>query len=47
MPDIEGMKVLRDVKTSKPSLPVFIITGYATVKSYENLILYLEGRYFS
>lgn len=33
MPDIGGMKVLRDVKRAKPSLPVVIITGYATVKS--------------
>jgi DNA-binding NtrC family response regulator len=33
MPDIGGMRVLRDVKRAKPSLPVVIITGYATVKS--------------
>ncbi len=33
MPDIGGMKVLRDVKRAKPSLPVVIITGYASVKS--------------
>ena len=33
MPDIGGMKVLRDVKRVKPSLPVVIITGYATTKS--------------
>ena len=33
MPDIGGMRVLRDVKRAKPSLPVLIITGYATVKS--------------
>jgi DNA-binding NtrC family response regulator len=33
MPDIGGMKILRDVKRIKPSLPVVIITGYATVKS--------------
>lgn len=33
MPDIGGMKVLRDLKRAKPSLPVIIITGYATVKS--------------
>jgi DNA-binding NtrC family response regulator len=32
MPDIGGMKVLRD-KRSKPSLPVVMITGYASVKS--------------
>jgi DNA-binding NtrC family response regulator len=33
MPDVGGMRVLRDVKRAKPSLPVVIITGYATVKS--------------
>jgi len=33
MPDIGGMRVLRDIKRIKPSLPVVIITGYATVKS--------------
>ena len=33
MPDIGGMRVLRDVKRAKPSLPVVIITGYATVRS--------------
>jgi len=33
MPDIGGMRVLRDVKRAKPSLPVVIITGYATVSS--------------
>jgi DNA-binding NtrC family response regulator len=33
MPDIGGMKVLRDVKRIKSSLPVVIITGYATTKS--------------
>jgi len=27
------MRVLRDVKRAKPSLPVVIITGYATVRS--------------
>ncbi len=32
MPDIGGLRVLRDVKRVKPSLPVLIITGYATVK---------------
>ncbi len=32
MPDIGGMRVLRDVKRAKPALPVVIITGYATVK---------------
>ncbi len=33
MPDIGGMRVLRDIKRAKPSLPVVIITGYATTKS--------------
>lgn len=33
MPDIGGMKVLRDIKRAKPFLPVVIITGYATIKS--------------
>jgi len=33
MPDIGGMRVLRDIKRVKPSLPVLIITGYATTKS--------------
>jgi DNA-binding NtrC family response regulator len=33
MPDIGGMRVLRDVKRAKPFLPVVIITGYATVRS--------------
>jgi len=33
MPDIGGMRVLRDVKRAKPSLPVVMITGYASVKS--------------
>ena len=33
MPDISGMHVLRDIKRKKPTLPVVIITGYATVRS--------------
>ena len=33
MPDIGGMRVLRDIKRAKPLLPVVIITGYATVRS--------------
>ena len=33
MPDIGGMRVLRDVKRAKPSTPVVIITGYPTVRS--------------
>ena len=33
MPDIGGMIVLREVKRAKPSVPVVVITGYASVKS--------------
>jgi len=33
MPDVGGMKVLRDVKRAKPRLPVVMITAYATVQS--------------
>ena len=33
MPDIGGMRVLRDVKRAKPSLPVIMITGYASIQS--------------
>lgn len=33
MPDIGGLIVLRDVKRAKPSMPVLIITGYASVSS--------------
>ncbi|RKX78348.1 MAG: response regulator [Spirochaetes bacterium] len=33
MPEISGMRVLRDIKRTKPSQAVVIITGYATVKS--------------
>jgi DNA-binding NtrC family response regulator len=33
MPDIGGMRVLRDVKRAKPSLPVVMITAYASVQS--------------
>jgi DNA-binding NtrC family response regulator len=33
MPDMGGMRVLRDIKRAKPTLPVVIITGYATVRS--------------
>jgi len=33
MPEIGGMRILREIKRSKPALPVVIITGYATVKS--------------
>jgi DNA-binding NtrC family response regulator len=33
MPEIGGMRILRDIKRSKPELPVVIFTGYATVQS--------------
>jgi DNA-binding NtrC family response regulator len=33
MPTMGGMRVLRDIKRSKPSMPVIMITGYASVKS--------------
>ena len=33
MPDIGGMKILREIKKAKPGLPVVLITGYATVQS--------------
>jgi DNA-binding NtrC family response regulator len=33
MPEIGGMRILRDIKRAKPSVPVVIITGYATVQS--------------
>ena len=33
MPEIGGMRVLRDIKRARPSLPVVIITGFATVGS--------------
>lgn len=33
MPDIGGMRILRDVKRVKPALPVVMITGFGTVKS--------------
>lgn len=33
MPDIGGMRVLRDIKRARPSLPVLMITGFATVRS--------------
>jgi DNA-binding NtrC family response regulator len=32
MPEIGGMRILRDIKRAKPSVPVVIITGYATVQ---------------
>lgn len=33
MPDIGGMRVLRDIKRAKPELAIAMITGYATVPS--------------
>ena len=33
MPEIGGMRVLRDVKRIHPSLPVIMITGYGSVQS--------------
>ncbi len=33
MPEIGGMRILRDIKRSRPTLPVVIFTGYATVQS--------------
>jgi DNA-binding NtrC family response regulator len=36
MPDISGMKVLRDLKMAKPFLPVIIISGHATIHSAEH-----------
>lgn len=33
MPEIGGMRILRDIKRVKPALPVAIFTGYATVQS--------------
>ena len=33
MPEIGGMRILRDIKRAKPALPVIIFTGYATVQS--------------
>ena len=35
MPDIGGIKVLRDIKQKRPALPVVMITGYATAPSAE------------
>lgn len=33
MPFIDGFKVIRDIRRFNPTIPVVIITGYATVKS--------------
>ncbi len=33
MPDIGGMRVLREVKRAKPAIPVVMITGFGSVKS--------------
>ncbi len=33
MPDIGGMRVLRDIKRAKPEMPVVMITGFGSVKT--------------
>ena len=33
MPDIGGMRVLRDIKRAKPSLPAVMMTGYVEIGS--------------
>ena len=33
MPELDGISVLLDIKAAKPSTPVVIITGYATLRS--------------
>jgi DNA-binding NtrC family response regulator len=33
MPDIGGMRVLRDIKRAKPAMPVVMITGYGSIKT--------------
>ncbi len=33
MPDIDGLTVVLNIKTAKPSIPVLVITGYASVRS--------------
>jgi DNA-binding NtrC family response regulator len=33
MPDIGGMRVLRDIKRAKPGMPVVMITGFGSVKT--------------
>jgi len=33
MPDVGGMRVLRDIKRARPGLPVVMITGYGSVKT--------------
>ena len=33
MPDIGGMRVLRDIKRAKPATPVVMITGFGSVQS--------------
>jgi DNA-binding NtrC family response regulator len=35
MPDMGGIKVLRDIRRKRPALPVVMITGYATAPSAE------------
>lgn len=33
MPDVSGMRVLRDIKRAKPGMPVIMITGYGSVQT--------------
>ncbi|RJQ84262.1 MAG: response regulator [Desulfobacteraceae bacterium] len=33
MPDVGGMRVLRDIKRAKPGLPVVMITGFGSIKT--------------
>jgi DNA-binding NtrC family response regulator len=33
MPDIDGFKVIRDIRKFKPDIPIVIITGYASISS--------------
>ena len=33
MPDIDGFKVIHDIRKFKPSIPIIIITGYASISS--------------
>ena len=33
MPDLDGLKVLREIRRLKPGIPIIIVTGYATISS--------------
>ncbi|MGH7204690.1 MAG: response regulator [Nitrospiraceae bacterium] len=33
LPDLDGLSVLRVMKESNPSLPIIVLTGYATVEN--------------